>query len=145
MERLMWMHLVDPSRCSSPPVTAGGTATRPRLSSAPPVWRGYAIRDHRPVGNVVSREDGPNASKGQSAAGVDPPEARVGVARAEHGRLQHARHADVGDEAAGPGGEALTSEARLRGSDHGFSAGTAPAPYTRWATTSRTERRSRRS
>jgi len=43
----MWMHFVEPIRCSSPPRGSGGTATRPRVSSAAAVWRGYSKRSRK--------------------------------------------------------------------------------------------------
>ena len=52
------------------------------------------------------------------ALGVDRDQARVRVRRAQHGGVQHARHAHVVDEAAGAGHEPLAAEARMRLADH---------------------------
>ncbi len=49
----MWMHLVEPMRWSSPPRGSGGTATRPRVSSAAAVWRGWLNRSRSTSGRAA--------------------------------------------------------------------------------------------
>ena len=83
-----------------------------------PVGNGHAIGDDGRGGHVGRGEHGVDAGHRERAAGVDPHEAGVGVARADHDGLEHALDAHVGHEAAATGEEGLGAQPRQRRADH---------------------------
>ena len=76
---------------------------------------GHAVGDHGAGGDVGRGEDTGQLAR---ALRVDAGESRVRVRRAEHRRVQHARHADVFDEAPGAGDQPLAAEPPVTLADH---------------------------
>ncbi len=72
---------------------------------------------------MSGREHGAHALLIERALGVDGHEAGVGVAGAEHHRVEHAGHAHVGHEAPRSCREPIPADAVVRRADHA-------APYS---------------
>ena len=83
-----------------------------------------AGRRRHPVGDdgggrhVGGGQDRAHARQVARALGVERDQASVGVGRAEHGGVQHARHAHVVHEPAGAGHERAAAQPRMRLTDH---------------------------
>ena len=78
----------------------------------------HAVRDHRGPGHVGGGEHEPHAGQLEGALGVDRDQPGMRMARAQHGGVQHALHADVGHEAARARCEAVAPDAIVRVPDH---------------------------
>src|SRR5437879_1798251 len=118
MVRLMWMHLVEPIRWSSPPRGSGGTATSPRVSRAAAVGSRHAIGNDSGRRHVRAGENGVDAGQVARGLRVDRHQAGVSVGRAEHHRVQHPGYAHVLDEPAGAADEPIAAESWMRFADH---------------------------
>ena len=89
---------------------------------------GHTIGDDGGGRDVGGGQDGVNAGHVAGALRVDRDQPRVGVGRAQHGRVEHAGHAHVVDEPAGAGHEPLSPQPGMRLADHaGLYAGAARA------------------
>ena len=76
------------------------------------------VGNHRAIRHVGGGEHRAHAGQIERALGVDRDQPGMGMARAKHGRVQHAVDADVGDEAARARREAVAADAIVGVTDH---------------------------
>ena len=85
-----------------------------------PGRRSHAVGDDGAPRHVGGREHGAHACQLERAPGVDGYEPGVGVAGAEHHRVEHAGHADIGHEAPRSCRESISADTVVRRADHGL-------------------------